>query len=516
MIKRFVVCMLILASISSNAQAASSRHTVVISDLHFGVGKATGADEWLATEDFRWTDELKRFLTEMSNKTGNNTDLVIAGDMFELWQPIDKGDCDEPNRNLGCSETQAKARMSRVLAEHKDDINALATFAKAGSNTISIVPGNHDAALFFPAVQTMLMTAFGNAAPRITISKEGYWLSQDKKIFVEHGQQIGRDVNAFDRWPDPFIDSSTGRHLQKTWGEQFVQSFYNQYEEKYPVIDNISDNGGISYGLSAERLKGIGMAVGKFLRFYLAGSSWAQFAASLGGPNDPAPEWDIDQIRASGDVFFYESLPTDDPMREVAEKAYEEGSLGLTLSDLSDEEIRSICESRLALFRLQTPNTPHPPPTIAPCASKEPLGAGLQAIFGPARDKLVKVRALDIFNTLIKDDTLTTTFDLYVYGHTHSAYPPRNIEVDPSWTFESVNTGAWQRIASPGQFKSLECGQKPAEVLHTSLKRLPACYPVVWVKPYTVKPASELHYWNEVNGQGSLGTSCNWTAPACP
>jgi len=501
---------------SSRVHAASSRHTIVISDLHFGVGKASGDDEWLATEDFRWTDELTRFLTETSNRTGNNADLVIAGDMFELWQPLNKGDCDEPNRNLGCSETQAQARMSRVLVEHKDDMSALAAFAKMGSNTLSIVPGNHDADLFFPAVQALVMTAFGDAAPRISIRTQGYWLAQDKKIFIEHGQQIGRDVNRFDRWPGPFIESSTGPRLQKTWGEQFVQSFYNQYEEKYPVIDNISDNGGISYGLSAERLKGTGMAVGKFLRFYLAGSSWAQFASSLGGPNDPAPEWDIDRIRANGDIFFYESLPTDDPMRDVAENAYEEGSLGITLSDLSDEEIRSICESRLALFRLQTPAAPHPPPTIAPCASKQPLGAALQAIFGPARDKLVKARAVDVLKNLRKSGILTATFDLYVYGHTHSAYAPRMIKADSSWTFESVNTGAWQRIASPGQFKSLECGQKPAEVLHTSLKRLPACYPVVWVKPYTVKPASELHYWNEASGQGSLETSCNWTAPACP
>jgi UDP-2,3-diacylglucosamine pyrophosphatase LpxH len=514
--KRVFVALFALIGMTPSIRAASTRYTFIISDLHFGVGKETGGNEWLPTEDFRWADELKSFLTQLSAETGNNTDLIIAGDMFELWQPLNKSDCEQSNRNFGCSEDEAKARISRVLTEHDSEIKALAEFAKLGTNAITIVPGNHDAALFFPAVQVLVISAFGDAAPRIAISTKGYWLSEDKKILVEHGQQIGRDVNRFDNWPKPFVGPPMALRLQKTWGEQFVQSFYNQYEEKYPVIDNISDNGGISYGLSAEGLKGTGMAVGKFLRFYLAGSSWSQFASSLGGPGDPAPEWDIDRIRANGDVFFYESLPTEDPMRSVAEAAYEEGSLGMTLSDLSDEEIRSICESRLALFRLQTPSPPHPPPTIAPCVSKQPLGAALQAVFGPTRDKLVKARAQELFKNLKMKGELTKTFDLYVYGHTHSAYPPRNINVYPSWTFESVNSGAWQRIASPAQFKSLQCAQHPADALRMSLKRLPSCYSVIRVRPYAVKPSSELLYWTDTGTNGSLGPSCNWAAPACP
>lgn len=505
-----------MVGVTPAIQADSTRHAVIVSDLHFGVGKEIGGDEWLPTEDFRWTLELKHFLAKLSATTDNNADLVIAGDMFELWQPLDKNDCERSNHNFGCSEAEAKVRMSHVLAAHAEDIHALAEFAKLGSNTIQIVPGNHDAALFFPGVQTLVMTAFGDGGPRVTILTQGYWLSPDKKIFVEHGQQIGRDVNRFDHWPNPFIGPAAELRLQKTWGEQFVQSFFNDYEAKYPVIDNISDDGGISYGLSAEGLKGTGMAVGKFLRFYLADSSWVQFASSLGGPGAELPEWDIDRIRSTGDVFFYESLPTNDPMWRVAEAAYEGAGLGITLSDLSDEEIRDICDSRLALFRMQTSRTPHPPATIVPCASKQGLGAALQAVFGPARAKLVMARAQELVKDLRKQGTLTAPFDLYVYGHTHSAAPPQKIEVDRSWTFEWVNSGAWQRIVSAAQLKSLECGRPAAEVLRMSLNRLPACYPYVSVKPYTGKPSSELLYWNEAGGNGSIGTSCDWTAPACP
>jgi UDP-2,3-diacylglucosamine pyrophosphatase LpxH len=505
----FVVVALTCAALSVAAQ--STRHTILISDLHFGVGKEAGGTAWLAMEDFRWSGEFAAFLATISADSGGNTDLVIAGDLFELWQPLTRN-CEHPNKNYGCTQAEAVARVQRVLAEHRDDMDALAQFANTGTNSVAIVPGNHDAALFFPAVQQLIKQAVGNA-PRILIYTKGYWLSQDKKILAEHGQQIGKDVNRFDRWPDPFVGPGAA-HLQKTWGEQFVQSFYNQYEEKYPVIDNLSDNGGIGYGLKAEKLKGIGMAVGKFLRFYLAGSSWAQFAASLGGPGSPPPEWDIDRIRAEGDVFFHQSLPTEDPMYDVAESAYEEGTLGITLGDLSDDEIRSICESRLALYRTQT--AAGEPPSITPCASKQPLGAAVQAVFGPARDKLVRARGRELLTRLRGDNTITTPFGLYVYGHTHSAYGPRPIKVDDTWTFTSANTGAWQRIATPAQFKAIECGRAAGDVLRTSLTRLPACYSLIRVKPYAAMPVAELLYWRQNAGTWSLATSCGWTPPACP
>lgn len=499
------------AFLATSIHAQPARQTILISDLHFGTGREVGGAEWLATEDFRWTGEFAAFLTQISTDSGGNTDLVILGDMFELWQPVVRN-CEHANKNYGCTEAEAVVRARRVLSEHKDDMAALAAFATTGTNSVAIVPGNHDAALFFPAVQQLVKQAVGNAA-RVEIRTKGYWLSQDKRIFGEHGQQMGRDVNRFDRWPNPFVGPG-GAHLQKTWGEQFVQSFYNQYEEKYAVIDNVADNGGVAYGLKAEKVKGTGMAVGKFLRFYLAGSSWAQFATSLGGPGGPPPEWDIERIRAEGDVFFFQSLPTEDPMRSVAEQAYEEGALGITLGDLADDEIKSICESRLALYRTQIAAGEQP--TIAPCASKQPLGAAVQAVFGPARDKLVRARGRELLTQLRGDNTVTTPFDLYVYGHTHSAYAPRPITVDASWTFTSANTGAWQRIASAAQFKALECGRPPGEVLKTSLTRLPACYPVIRVRPYAAKPVAELLYWRERAGTWALSSSCGWTPPACP
>src|SRR5690242_3268833 len=57
------------------------RCVVLISDLHFGVGKdSTG--NWDPTEDFRWGEELNSFLDTISLWGGNKVDLVIAGDLL--------------------------------------------------------------------------------------------------------------------------------------------------------------------------------------------------------------------------------------------------------------------------------------------------------------------------------------------------------------------------------------------------------------------------------------------------
>ena len=37
-------------------QAANRRLTVVISDLHLGIGKNPGTGQWHPTEDFRWAE----------------------------------------------------------------------------------------------------------------------------------------------------------------------------------------------------------------------------------------------------------------------------------------------------------------------------------------------------------------------------------------------------------------------------------------------------------------------------
>jgi len=76
---------------SSPPSASQSRLLVFISDLHMGVGKDRSG-RWHKYEAFRWQKEFELFLQEINSRGRGETDLVLDGDTFELWQSIED-DC---------------------------------------------------------------------------------------------------------------------------------------------------------------------------------------------------------------------------------------------------------------------------------------------------------------------------------------------------------------------------------------------------------------------------------------
>src|SRR6185295_13200928 len=82
---------------------SNGRLTVVISDLHMGIGRDPATGQWHPTEDFRWADAFGSFLRAIDEAGKGSTDLVLNGDTFELWQPIGS-ECRHPDVRLGCTE----------------------------------------------------------------------------------------------------------------------------------------------------------------------------------------------------------------------------------------------------------------------------------------------------------------------------------------------------------------------------------------------------------------------------
>jgi len=82
------------------AAATGPRQTIVISDLHMGLGRVPGTQTWEKKEDFRWPNALCRFLghirSEARKEGAAGIDLVIAGDFLELWQPSPEVKCAGP------------------------------------------------------------------------------------------------------------------------------------------------------------------------------------------------------------------------------------------------------------------------------------------------------------------------------------------------------------------------------------------------------------------------------------
>jgi hypothetical protein len=456
-------------------------------------------------EDFRWAAEFRLFLDAVHQMGAGAIDLVLNGDTFELWESLTDGCIDPRERDAGCTEAEALARVRRVIAAHADELRALGEFAgRSPGNRVVLVPGNHDAALLFPSVARVVLDAIPAPSGRVSVAREGYWLSADGLVYAEHGHQVGNEVNRFQGWPAPFRQVAGVKRLIRPWGEQFVQSYYNQWEPKYPIIDNISEEAAaLRYGFAAEGLTRTAVASVDFFKFFLFGVSWEQFVQVLGREGEP-PRWDVARIRCEGDRFLVESLATDDPIRAVAEEALRTGRLPVSVSQLSDADIITLCDARAAMQEGQ--DRRGEPRTIATC----PPEAGS---LGAITESVLRSRN-SVFTEDLKQRSraLGREFAVFVYSHTHRADPGFSPLKGGEWTPLVINTGAWQRVISPAELESLRSarGLTHAEVLRTlQPEDLNACYSAVIVEPYTTRPDAKLRYWRRgAGGQWDFAEDC--------
>jgi Calcineurin-like phosphoesterase len=498
----------LLPSLTSQANPTRppTKMTVFISDLHFGVGKDS-AGKWHNYEDARWAPEFELFLSEVNRLGSGNTDLMLNGDTFELWQSVQK-DCVYANPNLGCTEDEALRRLKIVLRAHTAEVKSLHNFALAKNNRLFIIPGNHDAALLFSRVAGEVLKHLELPSEKAQIMTTGYWLSPDGNVYAEHGHQIGEDLNRFEGWPSPFVTAGK-TFLRRPWGEQFVQEFYNEFELKYPTIDNFLDEIlGVQLGLEAEGNQSSIHDVGKFVRFYLTKLSWQQMNSTLGA-DEEAPDWDIQAVRAQGDRFIVESIEPNNILRAVAANALKQGELGVSITELTDKEIVNLCNLRAALKEQADSNRA---PNITACP-KRSLGAITQALLS-SRDRIFAQRLDEIMRNIDRSGQLNHRFTVFIYSHTHSpdaGFRPLQGS-GTGWNPIVLNTGAWQRTITRSEFNELRDKlnlNEKAALAHLQPEDLPACYSAVFVEPYTVAPLATLKYWKkEQNGKWKLDISC--------
>jgi metallophosphoesterase superfamily enzyme len=482
---RIVALLVLLAPVP--AQASSSRHLIFVSDLHVGVGKTAGRT-WNRIEDFRWEADWRAFLDRMGSDTGDQADLILTGDVFELWQSsamqcaddLDHAgcivnDCNAADPEIGCSEPEALARLEAVLRQHPDFVAAVLAFSRRGGNRVIFIPGNHDAALTLPSVRDALLQAFSSG--RVSVAGEGYWRSPDGAVYSDHGHQFD-GPNKFRRWPQPYAFRDSVRYLERPWGENMVQRLFNQYEAIFPVMDNLtSDTDGIGYAMKDATGAQRRAVYGRVARFLVYEESLAQLGTFLGKTEQPA--WNYAGVRVLPKEFFLEVLPSGD--RPASGQAVLEPAL------LSDEEIDAVCGAKLAM------------PQVQPCPRS---GSDLGSLVG----KLVLSDSRRIANYLRSalphaagDGPLA---QVYVYGHTHNAVRERSIEVRDS-NLETrditvVNTGAFQRVATLAQVEALLAVPGSPQPTRSSLvpEDLPACYNFVWIKPYQYQqPQARLYAW---------------------
>jgi UDP-2,3-diacylglucosamine pyrophosphatase LpxH len=463
---------------TSSFKAASTpgRTIVVISDLHVGLGRNANND-WYAVEDFRWPQAFKAFLDEISKTGSQEVDLIIAGDFLEMWQIPADILCKGASPDLGCTVDEMKAVATWIAKAHEDVFEDLRKFSQTGENRLHIIPGNHDSSLLIAAVWEPVGEALEVKKGRVNFVETGIWKSADGTIVVEHGHQIGGEANRYDKWPNIVEIHGGKEYIIRPWGEQFVQKMFNEQENNYPIIDNLSpESAGIRYRMADRGVWGTGEDIAQFVSFNLYQTSLRQKVRILGDERFPEekPKWDIPKARGQGHRLFVAALPQDDPFRagllgnsEQAEKAkLELDALAMDDKHLPDENVKMLCEQ--AEIRGNSI-----------CKTPE-LGASIE--------KLLVPREWVLASHLRQRKAEFPQMLYFIYGHTHLievAWQPGS-----SSRVNVLNSGAFHRVIDEKGFllRVDAKGIKPEEGLKKiAVEDLPPCYTYVSI-PYNKDP----------------------------
>lgn len=479
-----------IAKTPYQAATESTRTAVFVSDLHFGVGKKPDGS-WHPTEDFRWASALKGFLDRISADTNNAADLVIVGDFLEMWQPP-RQMCAGANANTGCTIEEMSEISAHIVKAHSDHFVLLREFSERGENRLHIIPGNHDASIRYAKVWSPIGDILNAASGKINLVESGLWSSADGKIVAEHGHQIGHDVNKYPNWPRIIKKVGLANYIERPWGELFVQTLFNEQEETYSIIDNLSpETAGARYRAADRGLWKSAGDIARFLAFNLAETSVRQKIALLGPRNDSSQPWKIDRARNSGHLLFLRGLQAKDPLRiqiesggEQAESIKQElAAIARNPMRLPDQEVMHLCD---LIAEQDSNNNICWDPT---------LGAALQSA-SISQDKVI-ARHLE---TRLPN---YAAMQVFVFGHTHQVIVPRAIQIGLR-KVTIANTGAFQRLIDEAGFLRRLNGGTPQEALKSmTVDDLPPCYSAIVIRTANGDPKPELRTWHmQENGSG--------------
>ena len=161
-----------------------------ISDLHLGDGSKA--------DDFNYTEQFLKFLDFAK---GHCEELIIAGDLFELWQ------CD----------------LDKIFFHHDRVIEGLLTFAKEKS--LFYIIGNHDHIPFVKYIDSGINTSLE-------------YHDEKFSLHAEHGNQY----DIFNRYEDPrlAVKNRWGRTASYIcgWAERIIHPDIDEWSRKVVEIKN--------------------------------------------------------------------------------------------------------------------------------------------------------------------------------------------------------------------------------------------------------------------------------------
>ncbi len=219
---------------------------IIVSDLHLGAGSF---DKGNVLEDFIVDEAFAHLLHEMEEESetkGTDLELIINGDMLEFLQvpamdQFDSRKAYSPEDYRSSAEEDSAKKIDLVIKGHPMFFGALREFVKPANpqRRVTIVKGNHDVELYWPAVKERIRQAVyatGEERAKLLIFEEVCIDRED--IYVEHGNQYAEKVNRVDNLEEP-LDPKREGQLAIPAGSRFVIEFFNQVEWEKWWVDSI-------------------------------------------------------------------------------------------------------------------------------------------------------------------------------------------------------------------------------------------------------------------------------------
>ena len=242
---------------------------LVVSDLHLSDGRNPRLGTFSPREDFFFDDQFARFLAYYRGRRDGQPDLppwhlVIDGDFVDLLQvttrrgaaPDMNRDRDRPYYGLASGARESAYKIGQVARGHEPFMRALAGWVVAG-NAITVIKGNHDVELHYPAVRDALLAELrrawvsGGGSPSALAPVDAGairfsdWFYYEKDLlWIEHGNQYEAS-NAFRYWLAPLLpeipDCPPERkdEIDLPLGSFFVRYLFNRVENVEPFADNM-------------------------------------------------------------------------------------------------------------------------------------------------------------------------------------------------------------------------------------------------------------------------------------
>jgi UDP-2,3-diacylglucosamine pyrophosphatase LpxH len=226
----------------------ASRVKIIVSDLHLGAG-FFNLDTGNVLEDFIVDETFTRFLHEMKEESetqGTDFELIINGDMLEFLQApaLDQFDprrAYSPENYRSSAEEDSAKKVDLIITGHPIFFSALREFIKPANpqRKVTIVKGNHDVELYWPAVKERIRQAvYATGEERANLLAFEEVCIHREGIYVEHGNQYADKVNRVDNFEKPLDPEHEGQ-LAIPAGSRFVIEFFNQVEWEKWWVDSI-------------------------------------------------------------------------------------------------------------------------------------------------------------------------------------------------------------------------------------------------------------------------------------